>query len=123
DGSAQTGVVGLNPFFGYPPAINRTTGQQGPFVTDPSCLFDPTTKTFFLAILTLEVVPATGDFTGDNHLDLAVASDPTGTWTIYHRDGTDDGPMGTPVHPPRPSLGDYPHPGVLGTGCYQATTR
>ena len=123
DGSAQTGVVGLNPFFGYPPAINRTTGQQGPFVTDPSCLFDPTTKTFFLAILTLEVVPATGDFTGDNHLDLAVASDPTGTWTIYHLDVTDDGTMGTPVHPHCPCLGDYPHLGVDANGFYLTTNE
>ena len=123
DGSAQTGVVGLNPFFGYPPSIDRTTGQQGPLVTDPTCLYDPTTRTFFLVILTLEVVPATGAFTGDNHLDLAVASDPTGTWTIYHLDVTDDGTFGTPVHPHCPCLGDYPHIGVDSRGFYITTNE
>src|SRR5262245_25038379 len=69
DGTPQTGVIALNTLFGYPPAINRATGVSGPFVTDPSCLFDPTTKTFFLVILTLEQTPD-GNFTGDNHLDL-----------------------------------------------------
>jgi hypothetical protein len=123
DGSAQTGVVGLNPFFGYPPAIDRTTGLQGPFVTDPSCLYDPTTRTFFLVILTLEVVPETGDFTGDNHLDIAVAQDPTKTWTIYRLDVTDDGRAGTPVHPHCPCIGDYPHVGVDAHGFYITTNE
>jgi hypothetical protein len=123
DGSAQTGVVGLNPFFGYPPAIDRTTGLAGPFVTDPSCLYDPTTGTFFLVILTLEVVPETGDFTGDNHLDIAVAQDPTGSWTIYRLDVTDDGRAGTPVHPHCPCIGDYPHIGVDSRGFYITTNE
>src|SRR6266545_4469862 len=39
-GNALVGVIDLNTFYGYPPAINRTTGQFGPFVTDPSCYFD-----------------------------------------------------------------------------------
>jgi hypothetical protein len=123
DGTPETPVVGLNPFFGYPPAINRTTGLQGPFVTDPSCLYDPTTGTFFLVVLTLEVVPATGAFTGDNHLDLAVTSDPLGTWTIYHLDVTDDGTFGTPVHPHCPCIGDYPHIGVDSRGFYITTNE
>ena len=37
DGSAATGVIDLNTFYGYPAAINRTTGGSGPFVTDPRC--------------------------------------------------------------------------------------
>ncbi len=123
DGSEQTGVIGLNPFFGYPPAIDRTTGLQGPFVTDPVCLFDPTTRTFFLVILTLEVVPDTGDFTGDNHLDIAVAKDPTKTWTFYTLDVTDDGRAGSPVHPHCPCIGDYPHIGVDAHGFYITTNE
>jgi hypothetical protein len=123
DGTGQTGVVDLNTFFGYPAAINRTTGQFGQFLTDPSCLFDPTTKTFFLAVLTLEVVPGTGDFTGDNHLDIAVSKDPTGTWNIYRLDVTDDGTFGTPVHPHCPCLGDYPHMGVDANGFYLTTNE
>ena len=123
DGSGQTGVIDLNTFFGYPAEIDRATGIQGPFITDPSCLFDPTTKTFFLAVLTLEVVPETGDFTGDNHLDIATSKDPLGTWNIYHLDVTDDGTNGTPVHPHCPCLGDYPHLGVDGNGFYLTTNE
>jgi hypothetical protein len=123
DGAPQTGVVDLNTFFGYPAQINRTTNQQGPFVTDPSCLFDPTTSAFFLVVLTLEVVPNTGAFTGDNHLDIAVTHDPLGAWDIYRLDVTDDGRAGTPVHPHCPCLGDYPHIGVDAYGFYITTNE
>jgi hypothetical protein len=124
DGTPETAVVALNPFFGYPPAIIRTAPPVfGPLVTDPSCLYDPTTRTFFLVVLTIETVPATGAFTGDNHLDIAVAGDPLGTWTIYHLDATDDGTFGTPVHPHCPCIGDYPHIGVDAHGFYLTTNE
>jgi hypothetical protein len=117
------GVQDLNTFFGYPAQFNRTTGEQGPFVTDPSCLFDPTTGEYFLVVLTLEVVPSTGEFTGDNHLDIAVTSNPTGSWDIYRVDVTDDGRAGTPVHPNCPCIGDYPHIGVDANGFYITTNE
>jgi hypothetical protein len=101
DGTSPTGVVSLNDFFGYPPAINRTTGVLGPFLTDPVCLFDPTTRSFFLVVLTLESTED-GELTGVNHLDIAVASDPTGTWNIYQLDATDDGTNGSPGPPELP---------------------
>jgi hypothetical protein len=123
DGTGQTGVVDLNTFFGYEAQIDRTTGRQGPFVTDPTCLFDPTTRTFFLVVLTLDVIPETGDFTGTNHLDIAVSKDPTGSWNIYRLDVTDDGTSGTPVHPHCPCIGDYPHIGVDGNGFYITTNE
>jgi hypothetical protein len=113
----------LNTLFAYAPAIDRSTGLRGPFVTDPTCLYDPTTKTFFLVILTLEVVPATGAFTGDNHLDIAVAKDPTKTWNIYRLDVTDNGTFGSPIHPHCPCLGDYPHIGVDSRGFYITTNE
>jgi hypothetical protein len=116
-------VEDLNTFLGYPAAIDRTTGARGPFVTDPSCLFDPTTRQFFLAALTLGVDPDSGAFTGQNQLDLAVAADPTGTWTLYHLDVTDDGTAGTPVHPHCPCIGDYPHIGVDSNGFYVTTNE
>src|SRR6266699_6355651 len=80
-------AVDLNSFFGYAPAINRTTGVRAQFVTDPSCLFDTATQRFFLIALTLETHP-NGAFTHVNHLDIAVSqtSNPTGKWTIYHLD-------------------------------------
>jgi hypothetical protein len=123
DGSGQTGVVDLNSFFGYPAQIDRTTGLRGPVVTDPSCLYDPTTRSFFLTVLTLEVVPTSGEFTGDNHLDIAVSKDPTATWNLYSLDVTDDGTAGTPVHPNCPCIGDYPHIGVDSRGFYLTTNE
>lgn len=122
DGTGQTGVVDLNTFYGYPPAINRTTGVFGPLITDPVCLFDPSTRHFFLVVLTLDQTPA-GEFTGTNHLDVAVAADPTRTWDVYRLDVTDDGGDGTPVHPHCPCIGDYPHIGVDANGFYITTNE
>ncbi|MFI5908547.1 hypothetical protein [Dactylosporangium sp. NPDC051541] len=122
DGTGQTGVVDLNTFYGYPPVLDRTTGVYGPELTDPTCLFDPTTRQFFLVVLTLESTED-GELTGANHLDIAVAADPTGTWNIYRLDVTDDGTSGTPVHPNCPCIGDYPHIGVDANGFYITTNE
>jgi hypothetical protein len=141
-GNPLTPVVDLNTFYGYPAQFNRTTGAQGPFVTDPSCWFDAETQRFFHIVLTLEVFPDTGDFTGQNHLDLAVSqtSSPLGAWKIYHVDVTDDGTNGTPNHgcPPRGKpvrkghhepthpnacIGDFPHIGADGNGVFVTTNE
>jgi hypothetical protein len=47
-------AIDLNSFYGYPPAINRSTGVRGEFVTDPSCIFDAQTQRFFVVALTLD---------------------------------------------------------------------
>jgi hypothetical protein len=140
-GSPLTGVVDLNTFFGYPAQFNRTTGLQGPFVTDPSCLFDQATQRWYLVILTLDVFPDTGEFTGTNHIDLAVSNtdSPLGAWTIYRLSVQDDGTDGTPdhncnpdpnpfdgVHPPtNPTacIGDYPHIGADANAFYVTTNE
>jgi hypothetical protein len=115
-------AVDLNSFYGYPPAINRSTGVRGQFVTDPSCLYDAQTQRFFVVVLTLEVVPTTGAFTLVNHLDLAVSqtSNPTGLWNIYRIDVTNDGTNTGGVNP-GPYLGDYPHIGADANGFYITT--
>jgi hypothetical protein len=59
-GNALTGVIDQNTFYGYPAAINRTTGARGPFITDPSCLFDQQTQRWFHVVLTLDVNPWSG---------------------------------------------------------------
>ena len=122
-GVPQTGVEDLNTFLGYPPAVIRSIPQAGPSVTDPSCLFDPTTHQFFFTALTFGVDPASGDFTGQDQLDIAVTANPTGAWTLYHVDVTDDGTNGTPVHPGCPCIGDYPHIGVDANGFYVTTNE
>jgi hypothetical protein len=142
----------LNTFFGYPAQIIRATPGHpavfGPFVTDPSCYFDPVARHWFADVLTLDVFPTNdtpnhirgGDFTGTNHLDLAVSQtdDPTGAWTLYHVTVQDDGTAGTPNHhctgippfgqqtlPTNPNacLGDYPHLGADANGVYVTTNE
>ena len=137
-GKSLLGVTALNTFYHYPPAINRTTHVYGPFVTDPSCYFDQATQRWFHVVLTLDTVPASGDFTGTNHLDLAVSqsANPLGAWNIYRIAAQDDGTQGTPNHacPPGPPssappanpnacLGDYPHIGADAYGFYITTNE
>ena len=114
-------AVDLNSFFGYAPAINRSTGVRAQFVTDPSCIYDAATQRFFVVVLTLETFP-NGAFTAVNHLDLAVSktSNPTGQWNIYRIDVTNDG---TDIggQNPGPYLGDYPHIGADAYGIYLTT--
>jgi hypothetical protein len=134
-------AVDLNSFFGYAPAINRATGGRGPFVTDPSCLYDAQTQRWFVVVLTLEVkptAPSAGGFLGPNHLDIAVSNtpNPTGAWTIYRLPVQDDGTDGTPNHHcthtgtppvyrtnPNACLGDYPHIGADANGFYITTNE
>ena len=114
-------AVDLNSFYGYAPAIDRTTGVRAQFVTDPSCLYDAATQRFFVVVLTLETRP-NGSFTLENHLDIAVSqtADPTGLWNIYRVDVTNDGTNSGGVNP-GPYLGDYPHIGADAYGFYITT--
>jgi hypothetical protein len=114
-------AVDISSFYGYPPAINRTTGVRGPFVTDPSCLYDAATQRWFVVVLTLNTNP-NGSFTLVNHLDIAVSqtSNPTGSWNIYKVDVTNDGTNTGGVNP-GPYLGDYPHIGADANGFYITT--
>jgi hypothetical protein len=114
-------TVDLNSFYGYPAAVNRTTGALGPELTDPSCLYDAATQRFFVVVLTLDRNP-NGSLNHVNHLDIAVSntSNPTGTWNIYKTDVTNDGTNTGGVNP-GPYLGDYPHIGADANGFYITT--
>lgn len=129
DGTPVIAPLDLNTFFSYPAAINRTTGARGPFVTDPSCLYDQATGRFYHIMLTLDTDPGTGAFLGSNHLDLAVSktSNPAGGWFLYTLPAQDDGTQGTPDHGcplnndgtgHGPCLADYPHIGADANGIY-----
>jgi hypothetical protein len=136
-GNPLTGVIDLNTFYGYAPQLDRGTGLEGPFVTDPSCWFDVQTQRFYHIVLTLEVFPDSGAFTGVNHLDLAVSktSNPISGWNIYRTDATDDGSNGTPNHgcppgnpatpPTHPNacIGDFPHIGADANGIFVTTNE
>jgi hypothetical protein len=132
-GNPLTAVVDQNSFYGYPPAIVRPS-TFGPFVTDPSCLYDADTQRWFHVVLTLDRVGTTGALSGKNHLDIAVSNspNPTGSWTIYRLPVQDDGTDGTPDHNcplsndgsgHGPCLGDYPHIGADANGFYITTNE
>ena len=114
-------AIDLNSFYGYGPAINRTTGVRAQNITDPTCIYDAATQRFFLVVLTLETQP-NGAFTTVNHLDLAVSksSNPLDGWNIYKIDVTNDGTNTGGVNP-GPYLGDYPHIGADANGVYLTT--
>jgi hypothetical protein len=130
-GATLSGVQDLNTFFGYPPAINRTTGVIGPNVIDPICHYDPDNQRFVVALTTL-LVDNAGNFNGKNTIDVAVSNtaSPLGTWTIYHVPAQNDGTDGTPNHhceddegAPGPCFQDYPHIGGDANGIYISTNE
>jgi hypothetical protein len=115
-GNKLVGPVDLNTFYGYPAAINRSTGAYGPSITDPSCYYDAGTQRWFQIVLTLDRIGTTSFLAGTNHLDIAVSqtADPTGAWNIYHLPVQNNGTQGTPDHGCSGGfcLGDYPHIGA-----------
>lgn len=115
-GNKLVGPVDLNTFYGYPAAINRSTGAYGPEVTDPSCYYDAGTQRWFQIVLTLDRIGTSSFLAGTNHLDIAVSqtADPTGAWNIYSLPVQNNGTQGTPDHGCRGGfcLGDYPHIGA-----------
>ena len=117
------GVTSLNRFYGLASAFVRPAGPFGPNVFDPTCVFDPQTKTFFQVADDLGVDPATGNLTGQALLDIAVTKHPLGRWQVYQLDVTDDGSNGTPVHAGCPCFGDYPHIGFDRNGFYIDTNE
>jgi hypothetical protein len=114
-------AIDLNSFYGYAPAIDRSTGVHAQEVTDPSCLYDSASHRWFVVVLTLESHP-NGALTLVNHLDLAVSqtANPTGSWNIYRLDVTNDGTNSGGKNP-GPYLGDYPHMGADANGIYLTT--
>jgi hypothetical protein len=119
-GSRLTTPTSMNTFFGLPYAINRTTGVRGDFLSDPKCLYDGATNRFFLTVLQEDPAPSVRA-----HTLLAVSNsgDPTGSWTLYSIDATDDGNNGTPSHPNCPCFGDQPLIGADSNGFYISTNE
>ena len=127
-GVAVTNPIALNEFYGFPPAITRTTRAPfGPFTFDVSCHFDPDSGRWFHLAVDLDQDPATGDYTGKNYLDLAVSAtgNPTGDWNIYRIPAMNDGTEGTPNHncAGGPCFGDFPHLGVDKNGVFITTNE
>jgi hypothetical protein len=126
-GNELVGPVDLNTFYGYPAAINRTTGAYGPSITDPSCYYDADTRRWFHVVLTLDRVGTSSALSGTNHLDIAVSqsADPTGAWTVYRLPVQNNGTEGTPDHGCAGGfcLGDYPHIGADANAIFLTTNE
>ena len=132
-GRAQSSATDLNRFYGLPPLFDPVTERWGPVLTDPSCIYDPEMKRFFHLVLTLEQDPGSGELTGPNFLDIAVSrtKNPTGRWTLFRIDATNDGSNGTVDHdcpgdepgPTGPCLGDYPQLGLDANGFFVTTNE
>jgi hypothetical protein len=119
-GHRLTAAVSMNTFFGLPYAINRGTGVRGDFLSDPKCYYDAATNRFFLTILQQDPAPSVR-----SHTLIAVSqtSDPTGAWTDFSIDATDDGLNGTPSNPGCPCFGDQPLIGTDAYGFYISTNE
>ena len=117
---SRTPVVDMNTFFHLPPAINRTTGVRGDFLSDPKCYFDTDTQRFFLTVLQEDPAPSVRAHT---LIAVSKTSDPTGDWYLYSLDATDDGLNGTPAHPNCPCFGDQPLIGADTYGFYITTNE
>src|ERR1035437_2065207 len=124
-GNPLTGVEDLNSFFGLAPAIIRGNPSIiGPFIGDPRCLYDAQTKRWFVTVFNEDTgnnTGATGRFY--NLLAVSQTSDPTGAFTTFQYDVTDDGLDGTPYHGGCPCFGDQPLLGADKYGVYQATNE
>jgi hypothetical protein len=126
-GNKLVGPVDLNTFYGYPAAINRSTGAYGPEITDPSCYYDASTQRWFQVVLTLDRIGSSSSLAGTNHLDIAVSqtADPTGAWNIYRLPVQNNGTQGTPDHGCAGGfcLGDYPHIGADANAIFLTTNE
>jgi hypothetical protein len=83
-------ALGLNALYGVGPIFDPTTGEFGPFLSDPKCYFDPDTHRWFHSVLEADVDPKTGDLTGGANTLLAVSTsrDPLGPYNVYAIDAT-----------------------------------
>jgi hypothetical protein len=124
-GNPLSGVEDMNTFFGLAAAIDRANGNvRGPFLSDPRCYFDRQTQRWFVSEL-MEDNGQNAGATGRNFNLIAVSQTPhpTGAFTIFMYDVTDDGLEGTPNHSNCPCFGDQPLIGADTFGFYQTTNE
>ncbi len=107
----------LYSFFGLDPNTN-------PILSDPRCYYDGPTQRWFVSMINV-----LNNATGRSNLVLAVSqtSDPTGAYTLYAIDTTDDGLNGTPAdsgcNASDPCFGDQPTLGADANGIYITTNE
>ncbi len=122
-----SGPTALNAFFGLPVAADFSANPVvfGVETTDPKCYYDSATGHWFMTTLELDLDPASGAFTGQTHVYITVSqtSNPTGAWSIFTFNTSDDGKNNSPSHPGCPCLGDQPLIGADQFGFYISTNE
>ncbi len=118
-GNQLAPVFTLDEFYGLPPTINRTTGEYGPFLTDPKCYFDVDTQRWFHSVSVISQDPKTGDLEAPSFVYFAVSTsaEALGPYNIYRIDTTD------PAHADCPCFGDQPLIGADKYGFYISTAE
>ena len=106
-------VISTNQLFGLAPAIDRNTGINGPFPTDPQAFWDPDIRRWFV-LQRVAANDSAGNPVAQSAIYLAVSQtdNPTGTYNIYSMDTTNAS------HPGCPCLPDYPQIGADQYGFY-----
>jgi len=125
-GARLAGPTALNQFLGLAPEVIRSTPPVfGDFVSDPKCHFDVATNRWFLTVVQIDTVPATGALGPRASILIAVSQtgSPTGTWNIFKLDATNDGDNGTPSHAGCPCFGDQPLIGADANGFFVSTNE
>ena len=122
NGTVLAGPTALSQFFGFTPEINRTTGFVGQFVSDPKCYYDAQTNRWFLTELMIDNGTG-GSGRAFNVIAVSQTSNPTGSWSIFTFDVTDDGNNGTPNHAGCPCFGDQPLIGADSYGFFISTNE
>jgi hypothetical protein len=114
--------VSLNQFFGLGSAIDRSHNPPtfGTFLSDPRCYYDPQAGRWIHVVLAISQDPYTGAFRAPSAELIAVSQtrDPTGGYSLFSFDTTNDGSNGTPKYPNCPCFGDQPRLGADANGIY-----
>jgi hypothetical protein len=115
-------AVALNEFYGLGSEVDRSHNPPtfGSFTSDPRCYFDQQSQRWIHTLLEFGQDPYTGAFRGPSAELIAVSQtpDPTGGYSLFSIDTTNDGSDGTPRHPHCPCFGDQPRLGADANGLY-----
>jgi len=110
DGSLIAGPFNVNDLFGDPGLA---------FTTDPRCVYDQAANRWFAIIAFI----SDDNTVGRVEIAVSTTGDPTGLWTVYRLDATDDGSNGTPAHRGCPCFGDQPLLGIDSQNLYISTNE
>lgn len=127
-GKRISGPTALNPFFKLPDAeVYDNTGHTvdyGPFVSDPSVLYDPVLKRWVVTALRVNTDPTDGRFLQQAAIMIAVSSGSTalGPYQVYSVDITDSGFEDCPCISDQPLLGANADGIYVSTNQYSFTT-